>query len=201
MANQKVLSKERFFKFFSVGFGLFVAVSFFAGFDPGRQIGQTFFTMAGRMLKILPVAFVLIGLFDVWVNHETVKNHLGETAGLKGHLWAIVLAGMVVGPLYVSFPVACAIMQKGARMGVVFTYIGASAICRIPMAVFEASFLGPQFTVIRFAVSLPMVLMTSIALEKLNAHRQGAGLIWQPTTNNLRKLKESRHGKQPERQQ
>ena len=118
------------------------------------------------MLKILPAAFVLIGLFDVWVKHETIENHLGETAGLKGHLWAIVLAGMVVGSLYVSFPVACAIMHKGARMGVVFTYIGASAICRIPMAVFEASFLGPRFTVIRFAVSLPLVLITSIALEK-----------------------------------
>lgn len=179
MTNQKVLSKERLFNFFSIGFGLFVAISFFAGFDPGRQIGQTFFTMAGRMLKILPVAFVLIGLFDVWVKHETIKNHLGETAGLKGHLWAIVLAGMVVGPLYVSFPVACAIMQKGARMGVVFTYIGASAICRIPMAVFEASFLGPRFTAIRFAVSLPLVLITSIVLEKVYIHHRESGLPWQ----------------------
>jgi uncharacterized membrane protein YraQ (UPF0718 family) len=110
--------------------------------------------------------------FEVWVKQETVSHYLGKRAGLKGHLWAIVLAGMVVGPLYVSFPLAYAIMQKGARMGVVFTYIGASVICRIPMAIFEASFLGLKFTVIRFSVSLPMVLITSIAVEKLFEHHQ-----------------------------
>ncbi len=172
MASHKSQFKGHLFKIFSGGFCLFVAISIITGFDPGRQIGQTFLTMAARMLKILPVAFVLIGLFDVWVKHETVKNYLGETAGFKGHLWAIVLAGMVVGPLYVSFPVAHAIMQKGARMGVVFTYIGASAICRIPMAIFETSFLGFRFTFIRFVVSLPLILITSIALEKLYEQRQ-----------------------------
>jgi uncharacterized membrane protein YraQ (UPF0718 family) len=172
MTNHKGQSKGFFLKMVLGGFSLFVGISFLIEFDPGRQIGQTFFTMAVDMLKILPVAFVLIGLFEVWVKQETVKNHLGETAGLTGHFWAVLLAGIVVGPLYVSFPVAYAIMQKGARLGVVFTYIGASAICRIPMAIFEASFLGIKFTVIRLIVSLPLVLITSIALEKLMGKRQ-----------------------------
>jgi uncharacterized membrane protein YraQ (UPF0718 family) len=172
MASQKSQTKEHLFKILLSGFCLFVAISFIMGFDPGREIGQNFFTMAARMLQILPVAFVLIGLFEVWVKQETVNHYLGKRAGLKGHLWAIVLAGMVVGPLYVSFPLAYAIMQKGARMGVVFTYIGASAICRIPMAIFEASFLGLKYTVIRFFVSIPLVLITSIAVEKLFEHLQ-----------------------------
>jgi hypothetical protein len=47
---------------------------------------------------------------------------------------------------------------------VIFTYIGASAICRIPMAIFEASFLGIKFTVIRLAVSIPLVIVSSIVL-------------------------------------
>lgn len=175
MANLRGKLKGISFKIFFSGFCLFIAISFFIGFDPGRQIGQTFSTMTIRILQILPAAFVLISLFEVWIKDETVKKHLGETAGLKGHLWAIVLAGLVVGPLYVSFPVAYAIMQKGARVGVVFTYIGASAICRIPMAIFEASFLGIQFTVVRFVVSLPLVLITSIALEKWNGHREISG--------------------------
>jgi uncharacterized membrane protein YraQ (UPF0718 family) len=172
MANHKNQFKAHLFKIFSGGFCLFVVISIITEFDPGRQIGQTFFIMASRMLKILPVAFILIGLFDVWVKPDTVKKHLGEAAGLKGHLWAIGLAGMVVGPLYVSFPVAQAILQKGARVGVVLTYISASAICRIPMAIFEASFLGFRFTFIRFVVSLPLVLISSIVLEKLYEQRQ-----------------------------
>ena len=44
---------------------------------------------------------------------------------------------------------------------VYFVYMGASAICRVPMAIFEASFLGIKFTTIRLLVSLPLVILTS----------------------------------------
>jgi uncharacterized membrane protein YraQ (UPF0718 family) len=66
--------------------------------------------------------------------------------------------------LYIAFPVAYSLYKKGAKLGVIFTYIGASAICRVPMATFEASFLGFKFTAIRLAVSLPLVVVTSMSL-------------------------------------
>ncbi|MGB9629843.1 MAG: hypothetical protein ACPL6D_14400, partial [Thermodesulfobacteriota bacterium] len=47
---------------------------------------------------------------------------------------------------------------------IIFTYISASAICRVPMAIFESSFMGIKFTAIRFLVSLPLVIITSIWL-------------------------------------
>jgi len=43
-------------------------------------------------------------------------------------------------------------------------YIGAAAICRVPMALFEISFMGVKFTTIRLLVSLPLVIITSILL-------------------------------------
>ncbi len=142
-----------------------IAISGFLDFEPGKQIGQNFLSFAMTMLKILPATFILIGLFDVWVSSHTVEKHLGQDAGFKGHLWAILLAGMVVGPLYVALPIAHSFQKKGASMGVVFTYLGASAVCRIPMAIFEASILGVKFTAIRFMVSLPLVIITSILFE------------------------------------
>ena len=51
-------------------------------------------------------------------------------------------------------------------MGVVFTYIGASAICRVPMTIFEASFLGIKFSIIRLLVSIPLVIITSALLSE-----------------------------------
>jgi uncharacterized membrane protein YraQ (UPF0718 family) len=116
------------------------------------------------MLKVLPCAFVLIGIFEVWVKRETVERHFGTESGMRGYAWAILLAGTTVGGLYVAFPVAHSLCSKGAKLGIIFAYIGASAICRIPMAIFEASFLGIKFTAIRLLVSLPLVVITSILL-------------------------------------
>jgi uncharacterized membrane protein YraQ (UPF0718 family) len=146
------------------GYALFLAISLIIDFEPGKQIGRNFLTFATTMVTLLPFAFLLIGLFEVWVKRETVEKHLGQESGWKGYVWAVLLAGTVVGPLYIALPVAYSLYKKGAKFGVIFTYIGASAICRVPMATFEASFLGLKFTAIRLAVSLPLVILTSMSL-------------------------------------
>jgi len=143
---------------------IFWGVSWSMGLGPGQQIGQNFVSFSVAMLKILPGAFILIGLFEVWVKRETVERHLGEESGVKGYLWVILLSGTTVGGLYLAFPVAYALYSKGAKLSVIFTYLGAAAICRIPMTIFEASFLGIKFTAIRWLVSLPLVIITSILL-------------------------------------
>ena len=142
----------------------FILFSFITGFDPGKQIGKNFITFSVDMLKILPCAFILIGLFEIWVKKETVEKHFGKESGIRGYIWAVLLASTTVGGLYVAFPVAYSLYNKGAKLSVIFTYIGASAICRVPMTIFEASFLGMKFTAIRLFVSLPLVVITSILL-------------------------------------
>ena len=144
------------------------------GFEPGERIAANFASFSLEMLRVLPCAFILIGLFEVWVKRETVERHLGEGSGLEGQLWAIALSGTTVGGLYVAFPVAYALFHKGARLGVVFAYVGASAVCRVPMAIFEASFLGLKFTAVRLLVSIPIVILTSELLGRYLARRSYA---------------------------
>jgi len=146
------------------GYFLFLIISLAVGFRPGEEIGHNFAWLCMAMLKILPGAFILIGLFEVWVKRETIEKHFGEESGIRGYLWAVLLAGTTVGGLYLAFPVAYSLYHKGAKLSVIFTYLGAAAICRLPMTIFEASFLGIKFTVIRLLVSLPLVVVTSILL-------------------------------------
>jgi uncharacterized membrane protein YraQ (UPF0718 family) len=145
-------------------YGAFIAASFIIDFNPGRQIGINFYDFTIQMLKILPCAFILIGLFEVWVKRKTVEKHLGEDSGLRGYLWVLLLACTSVGGLYVAFPVAYSLYSKGAKLSIIFAYIGASAICRVPMTIFEASFMGIKFSIIRLLVSLPLVVVASIFL-------------------------------------
>ena len=146
------------------GYFLFLIISLAIGFNPGKEIGYNFISFSVDMLKILPGAFILIGLFEVWVKRETIEKHFGEKSGARGYLWAIILSGMTVGGLYVAFPVAYSLYSKGAKLSVIFTYLGAAAICRVPMTIFEASFLGIKFTAIRWLVSIPLVIITSMLL-------------------------------------
>jgi len=142
----------------------FLIVSWIFGFSPGKEISVNFTSFSMEMLKILPCAFILIGLFEVWIKRETVAKHFGEGSGIKGYLWGVLLASTTVGGLYLAFPVAYSLYNKGAKLSVIFTYLGVSAICRVPMIVFEASFLGITFSVIRLLVSIPLVIVTSILL-------------------------------------
>jgi len=146
------------------GYLLFLVASFVFGFNPGKEIGYNFVSFSVDMLKLLPCAFILIGLFEVWVKRETVERHFGEESGIRGYIWALLLGGTTVGGLYVAFPVAYSLYSKGAKLSVILTYMGASGICRVPMTIFEASFMGIKFAMIRLMVSLPLVILTSIAL-------------------------------------
>jgi uncharacterized membrane protein YraQ (UPF0718 family) len=145
-------------------FLLFLGISFLTGFTPGLEIQKNFFDFTREMLLILPCAFVLIGLFEAWVKKETVEKHLGREAGFMSYVWALVLGGCTLGPMMVALPVSYTLYHKGAKLSVVFTYLGAAAICRIPMTIFEASFMGVAFTLVRYAVSLPLVVFSSMLL-------------------------------------
>ena len=144
----------------------FVLTSFVTGFKPGKQIGYNFIAFSVEMLSILPCAFILIGLFEVWFKKENIEKHLGKGSNMLGYIWVILLAGITVGGIYVAFPVAYSLFTKGAKLSIIFTYMSASAICRVPMTIFEASFMGIKFSLIRLVVSIPLVILSSIWLGK-----------------------------------
>lgn len=158
--------KARFSTVLFAVYSVFIVVSLVFGFQPGKDIGSNFLTFTLSMLKILPGAFILIGLFQVWVSRERVEKHLGEESSFLSFLWVLLLAGTTVGGLYVAFPVAYALYEKGARIQVVLAYIGFAAVSRIPMMIFEASFMGIKFTVVRLAVSIPLVVVSAVVLGR-----------------------------------
>ena len=148
-------------------FGIFVIVSLMMDFDTGAKMGDVFLKNLKEMFTVLPFAFMLIGLFEVWVKRETVEKHLGEEGGWKGYVWVMLLGSMTIGPMLTALPVAQSLLKKGAALSVVLTYIGASAICRIPMTIFELTYLGPQFTITRYLTAIPLTIISSLILGRL----------------------------------
>ena len=145
----------------------FTAVSFFIDFQPGEEIFREQFMLFFReMILFLPVMFILIGLGDVWIDREKVERHVGSESGLKGIALFILLSMAQAGPLYGAFPVAYLLWKKGSSIRNIFIYIGAFCTIKIPMLTFEIGFLGWKFSLLRTILTLPMIILIGVLMER-----------------------------------
>lgn len=147
-------------------FLIFSGVSYLINYSFGMAIWDNFLVFAIDMVLILPPAFILIGLFDVWAKHETIEKHFGKTNNPLRFVYSILLASTTVGGTFVAFPVANALYHKGAKYSSIFTYVTAASLFMIPMTIMEASILGLKFTSIRLLASIPFIVLGAILLEK-----------------------------------
>ena len=120
-----------------------------------------------QMFLILPAVMVLVGLFGVWVPKDLVARHLGRASGLRGLLLSFSLGALPTGPLYMAFPMASALLVKGARVSNVVAFLSAWACIKVPQEMVELQFLGPKFMVSRLVLTVVFVAGMGILIEKL----------------------------------
>ncbi len=85
---------------------------------------------------------------------------------IKLMLWRLCLQVQQLEAFFVVLPIAHALYKKGAKLSVVLTYLNCACVCRIPMTLWEITMLGPKFTFVRYVVSIPLIIMSSILIEK-----------------------------------
>lgn len=136
-------------------------------FSFGERVGRSSLGMLLEMVWILPVMFLLVGLFEVWVPRASIERYLGREAGWKAVPWLILLAMLQAGPLYGAFPVAIGLARKGCSPRNVFIYLGAFSSLKIPLLTFEVGFLGWPFSLARVLISLPAFILVGILMERL----------------------------------
>ncbi|MGB9696548.1 MAG: permease [Ignavibacteria bacterium] len=148
-------------------FAIYTIISYMFDFRAGEIIfKEHFFSFLKEMIMFLPVMFILIGLGNVWINKEKVEKHIGENSGIKGIILVILLSMAQAGPLYSAFPVTYLLWKKGANIRNIFIYIGAFCTIKIPMLTFEIGFLGWKFSLLRTLMSLPIIVLIAIIMEK-----------------------------------
>ena len=128
--------------------------------DRGRAVQGLALTADGiaEMLGFLPPVFILLGLFDVWVDRETVIRLMGKESGLKGVFLAFLLGTLAAGPLYMAFPVAGVLLKKRAGLFQIFVFVGTWAIAKVPMLLFEASCFGVSYMALRFLCNMSAIV-------------------------------------------
>lgn len=164
----KNVVKKYIFDFIVIAlFAIAIVIAYLVNYQPIIKITENNFAkFITEMLSFLPLLFIIIGLFDVWIPKEIVAKHIGEYSGVKGVVIVIFLAMLQAGPLYASFPVAYMLWKKGSSIRNVFIYIGAFSSFKIPMLTFEIGFLGLKFSILRALFTIPTFIVIGILMEK-----------------------------------
>ncbi len=120
-----------------------------------------------EMIWILPAVMILTGLFMVWTSKEMVVKYLGKSSGVKGILLAFLLGSLPTGPLYVAFPIAAAMLQKGAKVSSIVIFLSAWACIKIPQEMVELQFLGLKFMGTRLILTVTSVIIMAFVIDRL----------------------------------
>lgn len=123
------------------------------------------------ILPIIAAVFAALGLFNVWVDKKKIASRLGKGGGIKAVAIASLAGTILVGPVYVIFPLLKAVREHGARWAVVGAVLAAWAV-KVPMVPMEIGMLGLRFSVARIV----LVALAAIPIGYLLEWIMGTGL-------------------------
>lgn len=119
-----------------------------------------------EMVEILPVIFMLMIAIEVLVPREWIIKRFGAKSGISGNVLSLVFGSISAGPIYAAFPITKMLLNKGASVGNVVIVLSAWAVVKVPMLANEAKFLGPQFMVARWLLTVLMIFLMGWVMEK-----------------------------------
>lgn len=102
-------------------------------------------TYKNLFFVIVGVAF-LSGLISELVNENMIRKYIGKESGFKGVIIGAIFGTVMVGPAYVYYPFLKELMNKGAKINVIATTIGAWAI-KLQWLPFAITILGAKFII------------------------------------------------------
>ncbi|MBS4537464.1 permease [Clostridium sp. D2Q-11] len=121
------------------------------------------------MLLVMPIIFIAITLIDVWVPKKVIIDRLGDNSGKKGILLSFILGSISAGPIYAAFPMASALLKKGASISNIVIIISSWAVIKIPLLANEIKFIGFKFMIVRWILTvISIMIMAKIISNNIN---------------------------------
>lgn len=135
--------------------------------DKRNPVTAVFTSYLFEMMLILPAVMVIMGLFSVFVSDDAVIKYLGRSSGKRGFFTALFFGSLPTGPLYIAFPMASAMLSKGARISNIVVFLSAWACIKMPQELVELQFLGPEFMLARLILTIIFVGLMGMVIERV----------------------------------
>jgi uncharacterized membrane protein YraQ (UPF0718 family) len=119
------------------------------------------------VIPLLIAAFLVAGLTQVLVTKEFVEQWLGAASGWKGILLACLAGALIPGGPYVYYPIAAVLLQNGAGLGVLVSFVVAKNLWSVSRLPLEVALLGMELTLIRFVITLVIPPLVGVVTQTL----------------------------------
>ncbi len=130
----------------------------------GLEVGRVAYNTFVQAVKIVIAVFLFIGLLQVWLSSETLSKIMGKEAGWAKYVISSTVPIFIGGSLFSIFPLLSALLEKGASLGAILTFITAWS-GKAPLIPLEIHFLGLHFTILRTIMVIPMALIIGVVGE------------------------------------
>lgn len=124
---------------------------------------------ARTFLGVAPIiiaVFSAMGLVQVFVDKQKLARYLGDRAGLPALLAAAGVGTILMGPVFVVFPLLKTMRDHGTSWAVITTTLTAWAV-KLPMVPLEAGFLGWGFSIVRMTLTLLAAIIMGVVVDRL----------------------------------
>ncbi|MGL5754685.1 MAG: permease [Paraclostridium sp.] len=120
-----------------------------------------------QMLSILPAVMVILSLLDIWIPREYFIKYMGCNSGIIGIALSFLIAFFAAGPMYAAFPFVEVLSRKGVKLSNIIIFLNAWCVTKLSTLLFEISSLGYEFTLLRFIINVPAVIIMGFLVNFL----------------------------------
>lgn len=120
-----------------------------------------------EMLQVLPVIFFLTVFIEACIPKEVILNRFGEDSGFKGNIFSLILGSISAGPIYAAFPISKMLLSKGASVANIVIILSSWAVVKVPMLLNEVKFLGVDFMIVRWILTVIMIFSMAYVTSKI----------------------------------
>ena len=161
---------------FGWGFWGFAAFALLAGLACYLILGPQAFAaaldddlaMVARILPRIVLALAVAGLVWVMLPRERLMRLIGGESGLRGLLIATAAGVVTPGGPASAYPFLAVLAGSGADRGALVAYIVSWSMLGMQrILVWDVPFMGADFSLLRFTVSLPLPVLAGLLARRL----------------------------------
>jgi len=120
-----------------------------------------------KEIPLLVAAFLTAGLLQALLKKDSIERWLGAESGWRGLALACLGGALIPGGPYAYYPIAGALLNSGAGVGVLIAFLTAKnlwSVSRLPM---EFALLGTKITITRYLITFLFPPLLGLVAEKL----------------------------------